>query len=460
MNKIVIFISIFALVLTGTSFNMVADTYAVGASSAPVKCDQDFYSNNDILFYNPCSTSCSGGAGGSITGPAPSSLTGADNAAKAWNYFTARGLTPVAAAGAMGNIKAESSFSASVKEASGGGGLGIIQWTGSRRTNLENAAATAGVNLADNDSALLFELNYLWDGEYKAMTWEAQVNAETTVDGDTSIASYNKAFSSKLAKSQAGNGSTMVFHALVERSSDVPTVADRVAGSGVLTNRIDNATAYLKQYGGGSTTGNCSVSTGGLTWDQAVTAAKKLADNWNTVYCGTGSVKGGFYCGPKWDTGYCTAGAAWMAVTTAPEGARVPGIPNGVDVANTLASGESSVYTKANPDGSNLQPFSVWSFGAGSASSEPGHTGTIVNVGSDGSIITLETNWGGKTSTSTNSFLYSGSSGHKVAVFQYPSFDAFKNSHHGYVFNAVATPKDSATAAGMATKMAAFIGGN
>ena len=428
------------------------------AHAAAAKCDQQFYSDNDILFYNPCSTTCSGGAGGgSITGPAPSSLTGADNAQKAWNYFTSRGLTPVAAAGTMGNIKAESSFSASVKEASGGGGLGIIQWTGSRRTKLESVAAATGVNLADNDSALLFELNYLWDGEYNAATWETQVNAETTVEGDTTIASYSKAFSSKLAKSQAGNGSTMVFHALVERSSDVPTLADRVAGSGVLTNRIDNAKAYLSQFGRGSTTGNCSVSTGGLTWEQAVTAAKKISDSWKTIYCGGGSIKSGFYC--DWTTGYCTAGAAWMAVTTAPDPSKVPGIPNGVDVANRLISSDPDVYTAANPDGSNLQPFSVWSFGVGGASGEPGHTGTIVNVGSDGSLITLETNWSGKTATSTQAYLYSGG-GNKVAVFQYPSFDAFKKSHNGYTYNATATPKDSATATQMATKMAPFVLGS
>jgi hypothetical protein len=463
MKKILLFSFVFVLMIASIPLNSVA-TYAQSASttnSSSAKCDQQFYSSNDILFYSPCATACSGGAGGgSITGPAPSSLTGTDNAQKTWNYFIARGLTPVAAAGAMGNIKSESSFSASVKEASGGGGLGIIQWTGSRRTKLESAAAAAGVNLADNDSALLFELNYLWDGEYNAMTWQAQVNAETTVEGDTTIASYNSAFSSKLAKSQAGNGSTMVFHALVERSSDVPTIADKVSGSGVLTGRIDNAKAYLTQYSGGSTTGNCSVSAGGLTWEQAVIAANKLS-SWDAIFCGSGSIKNNFYC--TWTTGYCTAGAAWMAVTTAPDGVNVPGIPDGVNVANTLVSGESSVYTKANPDGSNLQPFSVWSFGIGSATGGPGHTGTIVNVGSDGSIITLETNWGGVTATSTKNYILPvrGGSGHKVAVFQYPSFDAFKNSHHGYVYNATATPKDSATATKMATKMAPFVlGGN
>lgn len=454
IRDILLFLSIITVALGSIPVSSIYAENTPPTSSA-AKCDQAFYSSNDILFYSPCATACSGGAGGgSLTGPAPSSLTGADNPEKAWNYFIARGLTPVAAAGAMGNIKTESGFNAAVEEKSGGGGLGLIQWTGPRRTKLESAAAAAGVNLADNDSALLFELNYLWDGEYNALTWEEQVNAETTVDGDTTIASYNKAFSSKLAPSQAGNGSTMVFHALVERSSDVPTEADRVPGSGVLAGRIDNAKVYLEKYGGGSTTGNCSVSAGGLTWDQAVTAAKKISDSWNSIYCGGGSIKAGFYC--SWTTGYCTAGAAWMAVTTAPEGTNVPGIPNGVDVANRLISSESSVYAAANPDGSNLQPFSVWSFGAGGASGEPGHTGTIVNVGSDGSLITLETNWGGKTSTSSKDFLYS-AGGHKVAVFQYPSFDAFKNSHHGYVYNATATPKDAKTASEMATKMAPFV---
>lgn len=447
-----------------TSFILAVSAMILVFGSIPVsanqpQCDTDFYSTNTIQFFDPCEATCSvDTGGGNITGPAPASLTGADNAAKAWNYFTARGLTPVAAAGAIGNIKAESSFSASVKEASGGGGLGIIQWTGSRRTNLENAATAAGVSLADNDSALLFELNYLWDGEYNAMTWQVQMNAETTIEGNTAIASYNSAFSSKLATSQAGNGSTMVFHSLVERSGDVPTEADRISEYGVLTGRIDNAKAYLEQFGGGSTSGNCSVSAGGLTWDQSVAAAKKISDSWDSIFCGSGSIKSGFYC--SWTEGYCTAGAAWIAETTAPNPSKVPGIPNGVDVANRLISANPDVYTAANADGSNLQPFSVWSFGDGGISGQPGHTGTIVGLGSDGSIITLETNWSGKTATSDKDFLYRGG-GHKVAVFQYPSFDAFKNSHNGYTYTATATPKDSAAANQMGTKMTSFLpGGN
>lgn len=421
------------------------------------RCDEKFYSSNDIEFNNPCEvTSCAAGGAGSLTSPAPSSLKGETNQEKSWNYFIARGLTPVAAAGAMGNIQAESNFSASAVE-SNGVGLGIIQWSYDRRTKLEQAASAAGVNLRDNDAALLFQLNYLWDGEYKAMTWQEQVNAETKVEGDTTIASFWGSFNNKRAKDQTGNGSTMVFHALIERSGDVPTEADRIPGHGVLTHRIDNAKKFLEQFGGGTAGGeSCtSVGSGGLSFEQAVQLGKKIVDSWSTIFCGDGSVKNGQYC--KWTSGYCTAGVAWLAEITAPDRSKVPGIPNGVDVANRLVSGSSNVYTLANPDGSNIQPFSIWSFGAESSSGQPGHTGTIVGVGTDGSIVTLETNWSATTTGATESFLYD--PGHRVAVFKYPSFDAFKNSRSpSYIYNATATPKDSSVAQAMGKKVMAQLG--
>lgn len=265
---------------------------AVEDSEPVEECKTDSYSLNNIMFYEPepcrinlCSAAVAGGA---LTSPAPTSLVGETNQAKAWNYFIARGLTPVAAAGAMGNIQHESSFSASVEEA-GGGGLGIIQWTGDRRTNLENAAAAAGVNLADNDSALLFELNYLWDGEYGAMVWQEQVNAEITVEGNTAIASFNSNFSGQLAETQAGNGSTMVFHALIERSNDVPTEADRYSGVGVLQGRIDTAKEFLGQFGTGGTTstdpGSCGVTIkhGGSGREQDIALIKNNSE-WNVHF--------------------------------------------------------------------------------------------------------------------------------------------------------------------------------
>ena len=353
----------------------------------------------------------------------------------------------------MGNIQEESSFSASVEEASGGGGLGIIQWTGDRRTKLESAASDAGINLTDNEAALLFELNYLWDGEYGSMTWQKQVNTETTVEGNTAIASFNNKFSSQLAESQEGNGSTMVFHALIERSNDVPTATDKYDGVGVLDERIASAQGFLEEFGNGANN-NCSIGAGGLSWDQAVAVGQKLVDDWDTVYCGEGSIKNGKYCNWGPGDGYCTAGAAWMVDITAPDRSRASGIPDGAKVADTLIAVNSDVYTSVNPDGSNLRPFSVWSVD----DNEYGHTGTIVGLGTDGSIITLEVNWGwgeGGVPGNINSFQYN--SGHKVAVYQFPDFEAFKLGHPGYTYVNTATPKDSSITTAMGEKMMEFI---
>ncbi|OJU88137.1 hypothetical protein BGO17_04170 [Candidatus Saccharibacteria bacterium 49-20] len=424
-------------------------------------CDVEFYSMNDITFYNPCSSSsCSAvNAGGALTSPGPSSLIGKDNEEKIWNYFIARGLTPVAAAGAMGNMKQESSLfdpwagehgsTGSLDKSRMLTGFGLIQWTNTdgnpqgRRYGVMSYLESNGVALtpsdpSQTDKALLYELNYLWDGEYKSLTWQEQVNAEQKIEGDAS-----KSYS----EDNTGNGSAMVFHKLVERSGD---------GTAGKQERIDSAKEFLDKYGNGDMArGSCGVSAGGLSWEQAVAAAKKLSDNWDTIYCGAGSIKGGFYCG--WTEGYCTAGAAWLMVTTSPNPGGTPGIPNGVDVANRLTSQNSDVYTSVNPDGSNIQPFSIWSLGSGGAEGQPGHTGTIVGVGEDGSIISLETNWSGAGKGATNNYLVS-TNGHKVAVHQYPSFEAFKSGHNGYVYNSMATPKDASTATEMSKKFAEWLG--
>ena len=265
-----IILAISLVTLSGVFSTTHATSNEVCSNEAKRKSLEKYYVEQNIGYYDPCDTAsvCSAG-GGSLTTPAPSSLSGESNQERTWNYLIARGLTPVAAAGVMGNIQEESSFSASVEEASGGGGLGIIQWTGDRRTKLESAASDAGINLADNEAALLFELNYLWDGEYGSMTWQKQVNTETTVEGNTAIASFNNKFSSQLAESQEGNGSTMVFHALIERSNDVPTATDKYDGVGVLDERIASAQGFLEEFGNGANN-NCSIGAGGLSWDQAV----------------------------------------------------------------------------------------------------------------------------------------------------------------------------------------------
>lgn len=217
--------------------------------------DVHLTSNGIIAFVNIIiSTLSLGGSGssGNLGSPAPTSLTGEDNAQKIWNYFKARGLTDIAAAGALGNLKKESSaFDPYVGESGDTSwsqtvlqvGFGIIQWTNTdnntmgRRYQVIQHLKNNGITTPDRsreDEALLLELNWLWDGEYGGMTWQEQVNAETTVDGDPSV---------HFTEDNTGNGSTMVFHKFVERSGD------GVSGK---QQRINYAKEFLERFGGTS----------------------------------------------------------------------------------------------------------------------------------------------------------------------------------------------------------------
>ncbi len=171
--------------------------------SAPVEAVNDFFANNDIFFYNQNDTTtidCGDSSGVSV-----SSLVGTNNREKIWNYLIANGLSAVQAAGLMGNIQAESSYSPTRHEGGiasefSNGGWGIVQWTnyrnepGGRRDIAVSKFREANASvldkyynanygtaekldqngyvpidyssgelmpIADNDALLLIELNYM-----------------------------------------------------------------------------------------------------------------------------------------------------------------------------------------------------------------------------------------------------------------------------------------------------------
>ena len=74
-----------------------------------------------------------------------------------WNFLRANGFTAEAASGAMGNMFAESGMIVDVEEYSGGGGYGLCQWTGSRRTDLVNWCKNNGYGY----NTLEGQLNFL-----------------------------------------------------------------------------------------------------------------------------------------------------------------------------------------------------------------------------------------------------------------------------------------------------------
>ncbi len=99
-----------------------------------------FYMDNDIFSYDANAGEFCFEAG----------VVGDGNVEKMWNYLTEKGLTPEQAAGVLGNIKEEGGFSATRQEDSQtfpNGGWGIVQWTGSRRTQVLQAIADVAPDL-------------------------------------------------------------------------------------------------------------------------------------------------------------------------------------------------------------------------------------------------------------------------------------------------------------------------
>ena len=404
---------LFIFILTAIiCFGAASPVYAIDDATL------DFYAENDIKFYDPLGSQefgpagCSPG-GGDLSAPAPTTLTGGTNQEKVWNYFIFRGLTPVAAAGAMGNIEQENgafdpyagengdtTWNQSVERV----GFGLIQWTntggagaGGRRGKLIQYLKDNGVTSPSRDNidrALLLQLNWLWDGEYGRMTWQEQLNAESTYEGNTAIASYNSNYSANRAPSQVGNGTAMLFHSLVERSNDTPNM---------LQERIDSAKKFFEQFGNTST--NCAagaLAQGGIT--DPMQARALLVEFIDYVRQRTGSsvpnVPANITIGQALGTpgqnfdkqcegvscGQCTALSMWF--TRYKTEYTTYGGGNGIDVVSRLMDIQAN-KTAGLQHGSEPQPYSIFSWsGSGSA----GHTGVVLGVFDDGAILIMENN--------------------------------------------------------------------
>lgn len=93
------------------------------------------------------------GAVASTTGE----LAGRDNAQKVVNYFIAKGLTPEQAKGIAANALHESGANPA-RHQDRGPAFGLLQWEGSRRTELERFAAARGKPASD----LATQLDFTW----------------------------------------------------------------------------------------------------------------------------------------------------------------------------------------------------------------------------------------------------------------------------------------------------------
>ena len=250
------------LALAVLMFALIFPTNALAMSAAQRRIFDlgiPYYNVDDPGSTAPQGNNCVGGDG-DISAPRPTALTGGDNETKVWNYFIARGLTPVAAAGAMGNIKGESGFDPFLTEAGGGGGWGLIQWTPATAFDNDKPDDTpdevvAGATSGDSDLYLLWQLHALWLRGGDAF-W-ANMNRETSVGSYTDpIPPANS--NGQFLGDYRGQGSAYYFHAVIERSGDTDWGLDDATGEpnpsqnghGNIRKRPFWAEHFLNQFGG------------------------------------------------------------------------------------------------------------------------------------------------------------------------------------------------------------------
>lgn len=234
--------------------------------SVALALDTTFFSNNDILFYNPedCTVSTAG-KGGQTT----IAVVGNDNAEKIFNFltttnFAATGGKPfnaVQAAGALGNFQQESSMNPAAVEGNGNG-HGLAQWSFDRWATLQGLASSQGKDWTDLSLQLLMISNELNGGEGPRLS--AMFNGEFAGVTDPARASY-------------------IFQVSYER-----------AGTPAQANRDNAALAYYQQFkdkAPNATTASTTASTapGGCTSGQAT---GDFSDNSKFVFYSQ--------CDPQW----------------------------------------------------------------------------------------------------------------------------------------------------------------
>lgn len=403
MKRIKIYIAAFILATAAVTSIPFQEVYAEG--EAPVSCDQQFYSANDILFYNPCATSCGASQG---TGTATiSSLKGANNGEKIFNFWIDSGLSSQQAAGITGSMKHEGGFSPFRQEMSQtwpAGGWGIAQFThdpgqrGSAKEYVRNAIGAdifdqyykndyggpvfetdgfipKGVPVEVNDKFLLQQLNYLlqYIKGFSPSSISARVNGikadfgQTVPDGVTLYDYLNSLVQAPDA--------AVAWTYLYEYPGDIKNTANV---------RATSATEIMSLYSTGiSTSCGGGLAAGGMTLEEAKKwiedTYKKNPEESRKFLGGAGQDCPG---GPLAN---CVSFSAWFINKyTSLKGFgddRTDGPGNGGDVVGNIVARNPEVQSGHSPRPYAI--FSTWTTGA-----EFGHTGVVLGVDTErGKVI-------------------------------------------------------------------------
>lgn len=218
--------------------------------------DQDFYSGNDILFYDPrCS---SGQASGYVT------LSGKDNLEKILTFFMQHGLTLAQATGIAGNFMAESGLDPTIIQGGGhaksgtnftptsGVGFGLAQWTsGGRQQGLVAETKRLGVDITD----LGGQLSYAWKeiSENYPATLTALKATTDPVDAAVVVHDgYESSADSHAAVVNNRGGNAQKFY---DMYSDAPALAGSTSDVKPLADT--SGAADINESDTGTTAGGC-----------------------------------------------------------------------------------------------------------------------------------------------------------------------------------------------------------
>ena len=206
---------------------------------------------------------------------------------KVWWALKDLGYSDEAVAGAMGNIDYESAgFNANIVEGGSGEGIGLIQWSYGRRTQLENYAASKGVSWKDEDTQIEFLVAEI-SGEGPAAS--ASNQRLSGYIGDEGITATHDDW----ANAKTVDAATLAFMRFFESPGSRSSYSERASRSSKYLAEFKNA----KRTGGGD--GNESLSsTPGIRAKYASSSGKTYTEYWQNIQAGCPwySTDGCFHC--------------------------------------------------------------------------------------------------------------------------------------------------------------------
>lgn len=177
---------------------------------------QNWSSNGGAAPYVPGLTN----TGGAYIGVSPQPIGEGEKVQveKMYDYLLEKGFTPAQAAGILGNLQVESGFDTGAYNP-GEGALGLVQWLGGRRANLEAFAASQGKPVTDWKTQLDFMVHELENGESGAMS---RLKSTTTAGDAAAVFDHYYERSSGAARPQRIANAESIASSMARRSSDSP----------------------------------------------------------------------------------------------------------------------------------------------------------------------------------------------------------------------------------------------